>query len=197
MSNFERFDISAKSNFRSNIMDTNFDKKIFIKNFRENCNKIQIKKISKGETVTSYIEKRNQICIIINGEVDLIRYDVNGNKTIIGRFNENDVFGEVFYPANTNNELFAVAKKNSEILYFTYDTLFAKCECNCSFHRELINNLSILSKSSMRKTFTLPYNYTDLADFLSVDRSAMMRELKLLIDEGFVEKNGSKITLLY
>ena len=41
-------------------MDTNFDKKIFIKNFRENCNKIQIKKISKGETVTSYIEKRNQ-----------------------------------------------------------------------------------------------------------------------------------------
>ena len=26
-------------------MDTNFDKKIFIKNFRENCNKIQIKKI--------------------------------------------------------------------------------------------------------------------------------------------------------
>lgn len=141
---------------------------------------------------------------------------------------ENDVFGEVFYPANTNNELFAVAKKNSEILYFTYDTLFAKCECNCSFHRELINNLSelfldeiirlnlrvelltkrntrdkllsyfdILSKSSMRKTFTLPYNYTDLADFLSVDRSAMMRELKLLIDEGFVEKNGSKITLLY
>lgn len=228
MLNFERFDISAKANFRSNIMDTNFDKKIFIKNFRENCNKIQIKKISKGETVTSYIEKRNQICIILSGEVDLIRYDVNGNKTIIGRFNENDVFGEVFYPANTNNELFAVAKKNSEILYFTYDTLFAKCECNCSFHKELINNLSelfldeiirlnlrvelltkrntrdkllsyfdILSKSSMRKTFTLPYNYTDLADFLSVDRSAMMRELKLLIDEGFVEKNGSKITLLY
>ena len=30
-------------------MDTNFDKKIFIKNFRENCNKIQIKKISKEQ----------------------------------------------------------------------------------------------------------------------------------------------------
>ena len=49
----------------------------------------------------------------------------------------------------------------------------------------------------MRKTFTLPYNYTDLADFLSVDRSAMMRELKLLRDEGFIEKNGNKITLKY
>lgn len=119
---------------------------------------------------------------------------------------------------------FCCCKKNSEILYFTYDTLFAKCECTCSFHKELINNLSelfldeiirlnlrvelltkrntrdkllsyfdILSKSSMRKTFTLPYNYTDLADFLSVDRSAMMRELKLLIDEGFVEKMVLKL----
>ena len=228
MLNFERFDISAKANFRSNVMDTNFDKKIFIKNFRENCNKIQIKKISKGETVTSYIEKRNQICIIINGEVDLIRYDVNGNKTIIGRFNENDVFGEVFYPANTNNELFVVARKNSEILFFTYDTLFTKCRRNCEFHKILTNSLSelfldqiislnlrielltkrnirekilayfdLLSKRSLRKSFTLPYSYTDLADYLSVDRSAMMRELKLLIDEGFVKKSGSKITLLY
>ena len=33
MLNFERFDISAKANFRSNVMDTNFDKKIFIKKY--------------------------------------------------------------------------------------------------------------------------------------------------------------------
>ena len=49
----------------------------------------------------------------------------------------------------------------------------------------------------MRKTFTLPYNYTDLADFLSVDRSAMMRELRSLKEDGFIEKNGNSITLLY
>lgn len=55
----------------------------------------------------------------------------------------------------------------------------------------------MLSKRSVRKSFTLPYSYTDLADYLSIDRSAMMRELKLLIDEGFVKKSGSKITLLY
>ena len=184
--------------------------------------------IVKGETVTTYIEKRNQICIVLSGEVDLIRYDFNGNKTIIGHFVDDDIFGEVFFPANTNNELFAIARKNSEILFFTYDTLFTKCRRNCDFHKTLTSSLSelflskivelnlrieiltkrntrskilsyfeILSKGSLRKTFTLPYSYTDLADFLSVDRSAMMRELKLLIDEGFIKKNGSKITLLY
>lgn len=209
-------------------MDTNFDQKKFIENFKNCCNKIQTKKFIKGETVTTYIEKRNQICIILSGEVDLIRYDFNGNKTIIGHFVDNDIFGEVFFPTNTNNELFAVARKNSEILFFTYDIFFTKCKRNCDFHKTLTNSLSellvkkiielnlrielltkrnirskilsyfeILSKSSLRKTFVLPYSYTDLADFLSVDRSAMMRELKLLIDEGFIKKNGSKITLLY
>ena len=84
-------------------MDTNFDKKNFIENFRHNCSRVQIKKFIKGETVTTYIEKRNQICIILSGEVDLIRYDFNGNKTIIGHFVDNDIFGEVFYTINTNN----------------------------------------------------------------------------------------------
>lgn len=209
-------------------MVTNFDKKNFIKNFKINCKKIQIKKFLKGETVTTYIEKRNQICIVLSGEVDLIRYDVNGNKTIIGHFVENDIFGEVFYPANTNNELFITSVKKSEILFFTYDTLFEKCEFECNFHKELMNNLSelfideiidlnlrielltkrsirekllsyfeILSKRSMRKIFTIPYTYTDLADYFSVDRSSLMRELKILIDEGFIKKEGNKITLLF
>lgn len=62
---------------------------------------------------------------------------------------------------------------------------------------KLLTYFNLLSTRKLSKTFTLPFSLTDLADYLSVDRSAMMRELKLLIDEGFVEKNGSKITLLY
>jgi len=209
-------------------MDTNFDKKIFVENFKNSCNKVQIKKFTKGETVTTYIEKRNQICIVISGEIDLIRYDFNGNKAIIGHFVANDIFGEVFYPTNTNNELFAIAHKNSEVLFYAYESLSNKCKRNCDFHKVLSSSLSelfldkivelnlrielltkrntrakllsyfeSLSKGTLRQTFALPYSYTDLADFLSVDRSAMMRELKLLIDEGFIKKNGNKITLLY
>ena len=228
MSNSVSCEAQDFDNLEVIFMDTNFDKKNFIKIFKHDCNRVQTKKFIKGETVTTYIEKRNQICIVLSGEVYLIRYDFNGNKTIIGHFVDDDIFGEVFFPANTNNELFAIARKNSEILFFTYDTLFTKCRRNCDFHKTLTSSLSelflskivelnlrieiltkrntrskilsyfeILSKGSLRKTFTLPYSYTDLEDFLSVDRSAMMRELKLLIDEGFIKKNGSKITLLY
>ena len=62
---------------------------------------------------------------------------------------------------------------------------------------KILSYFDIISRRNLRKTFTVPFSYTDLADFLSVDRSAMMRELKLLVDEGFIKKNGNKITLLY
>ena len=209
-------------------MDTNFDKKIFIENFKNLCQKVQIKKFVKGETVTNFMEDRNQLCILLDGKIDLVRYDFNGNKTIIGHYEENDIFGEVFYATNSNNELFAVAKKNSEVLFFPCASLSTKCNRNCDFHKFLSNHLNelfleqimklnlrielltkrtirnkiltyfdILSNHSLKKTFTIPFSYTDLADFLSIDRSAMMRELKLLCDEGLIEKNGNKITLLY
>ena len=39
--------------------------------------------------------------------------------------------------------------------------------------------------------------YIELADYLSVDRSAMTRELKNLAEEGFIKREDKKITLLY
>ena len=44
--------------------------------------------------------------------------------------------------------------------------------------------------------FTLPFSLSALADYISTDRSAMMRELKKMREEGLVEVNGRKVTLL-
>lgn len=200
----------------------------FLKNFSCTCKSVQKKSFKKNQIITTYIQKRNQICILIDGEADLVRYDLNGNKSIIEHFIKNDIFGEAFYIVTTNNELSIEAKKNCEVLFFNYDNLNLKCRNNCKFHQTLSENFSnlildkimdlntrveILTKRSTReklrgyfnllstrnlsKTFSIPFSLTDLADYLSVDRSAMMRELKLLKDEGFIKKNGNKITLLY
>ena len=61
---------------------------------------------------------------------------------------------------------------------------------------KLLSYFNILSNKKLSKTFVLPYSLTDLADYLSVDRSAMMRELSHLKEEGFIIKKGKKITLL-
>ncbi len=208
-------------------MKIDFNISEFIQNFSNSCIKVQTKYFEKGEIITTYLVNRNQVCILVDGSADLIRYDFKGNKNIIEHFATNDIFGEIFYQINTNNELFVLAKKKCEVLFFSYDN-FIKCKNNCKFHETLISNLpnlmltkvvtlntriELLSKRSIRekllgyftilsnqylsKNIILPHSFTDLADYLNVDRSAMMRELKILKEDGFIKKNGNKLTLLY
>lgn len=200
----------------------------FIQDYEQHCSKVQRKHFNKNEIITTYIMKRNQVCILVDGEADLIRYDYNGNKTIVEHFGKNDIFGEVFYMLRTNNELFVTARQDCDVIFLIYDNLKYKCKSNCKFHQSLNSNLaelilqkvtvlnsrielltkrstrdkligyfSFLSTRNFSKTFKLPFSLTDLADYLSVDRSAMMREIKSLRDDGFIEKNGNVITLLY
>ena len=94
----------------------------FIKDFSCNCKKVQKKHFVKNEVITTYIAKRNQLCILLNGNADLVRYELNGNRFIIEHFSQYDIFGEVFYKVTTNNELLVEAKNN----YFLPMTILIK-----------------------------------------------------------------------
>ena len=135
-------------------MDFSFKTKEFVEEFEKKCSKLQKKSFNKNEIITTYINKRNQICILIDGEADLVRYDYNGNKTIVEHFTKNDIFGEVFYVISTNNELFVKARKKCEVLFFSYKNLKQKCKSNCKFHQILNENISelILNKVILLNT---------------------------------------------
>ena len=58
----------------------------FFDEFCNTCKKVTTKKFKKGEIITTYIAKRKQLCLLKSGEADLIRYDFNGNKTIVEHY---------------------------------------------------------------------------------------------------------------
>lgn len=196
---------------------------------KNNCNHFQEKIFPKGTTITSYIEKRKQIFILLEGEATLLRYDEKGHKDIVDFFRPGNVFGETFYNVNVSSELSVQATKKCKVLTCLYDDIRHKCRNNCKYHEKLNSALldllfqntmhqnsriEVLSKRTIREklhiyfeilsaeaysnTIILPFSLTDLADFLSVNRSAMMRELKDLEEEGIIQKNDRrKIKLLY
>lgn len=55
---------------------------------------------------------------------------------------------------------------------------------------------SILSSQNNTSIFSLPFSYSSLADYLSVDRSAMMREIKKMKEEQLISTTRHEITLL-
>ena len=66
-----------------------------------------------------------------------------------------------------------------------------------TIREKLLTYLSILSSKDFSKSVTIPFSLTNLADYLSLDISAMIIYLNNLSDEGFIAKNGNKIKLLY
>ncbi len=61
---------------------------------------------------------------------------------------------------------------------------------------KLISYLSYESKKQDKTAFEIPFNRQQLADFLSVDRSAMSNELCKMRDEGMITFHKNKFELL-
>ena len=65
-----------------------------------------------------------------------------------------------------------------------------------SIREKLLCYFRQLSEQAGSNTFTLPFSLSTLADYIATDRSAMMRELKRLREEGTIRSDGRQFTLL-
>ena len=65
-----------------------------------------------------------------------------------------------------------------------------------SIRGKLMSYFRIQSTKQNNLTFELPFSLLKLANYLCIDRSAMMRELKKMKDDEMIEMEGRMVTLL-
>lgn len=207
-------------------MKRNFDVDDFVSKLQQNCKLCNIKEFQANEIITTFLLRRNQFCILIEGEAQLITYDKDGNKKILYYYKKNEIFGEALFKLYVDREIFVLAKKKCKVLFYPYE-IAERCTESCLYHIDILRNLpdlilhsiaeqnfrmllltykgirdklityfNSLSIENNNKSFELPFSLTDLSDYLMVDRSAMMRELKKMKDEKIIKKSKNKITLL-
>lgn len=181
----------------------------------------------KNVNILSNVNKDDYIAIIDSGNLQLIHNDYDGNKTIIEDLNAGEIFGTltssikneeitcitreetqityIEYNEITNDEII----KNDFYIIFVKNLikLLSDQLSRCNQRIELLTkrttrdkllgyfNQQAVIKGS--KTFIMPITFTELAAYLSVDRSSMTREISYLKEEGFIKTNGRKIILLY
>lgn len=181
----------------------------------------------KNVNILSNVNRDDYIAIIDSGNLQLIHNDYDGNKTIIEDLNTGEIFGTltssikneeitcvtreetqityIEYNQITNDEII----KNDFYIIFVKNLikLLSDQLSRCNQRIELLTKRTTRDKilgyfyhqSVLRgsKTFIMPITFTELAAYLSVDRSSMTREISYLKEEGFIKTNGRKITLLY
>ncbi len=94
-----------------------------------------------------------------------------------------------FHSVIVQNMFFAISDKNRKLVQKLGHM------SKRTTREKLISYLSEESKKQNSSNFTIPFNRQQLADFLSVDRSAMSNELCKMRDEGLIEfdKNYFKL----
>ena len=183
-------------------------------------------KYSKDTTILSNVSNTTKVGVIMSGAAQIIRYNYNGSRTIIDNLQEGDVFGafslssneDLYIVSTTQSEIVMFdysriinrCKKNCLYHNQLVDNIMQILSSKITANNERIEVLSkktirdkllayfnSVSKKQITKHIVLPFTLTDLADYLSIDRSAMMREIKNMRDDGLIEAKGKKITLNY
>lgn len=191
------------------------------------CLDAREKHFTDEETICTY-DTFQSIGILGKGNALVVRYEINGARTILERLEPQDIFGHLLsaYQKNPLNGISVVSDGPCDVLFINYDGISRPCAKACTYHHQLIQNMlslisekavdlservEVLSQRTIREkltcyflqlagrvkseTFNLPFTMVDLADYLSIDRSAMTRELKRMKDEGIIEVNRRQIRL--
>lgn len=95
-----------------------------------------------------------------------------------------------FHSIAVQNLFFAISEKNRRLVR-KLGVMSRR-----TTREKLIAYLSEEAKSQGSSTFSIPFNRQQLADFLSVDRSAMSNELCRMRDEGLLEFEKNRFRLL-
>ena len=179
----------------------------------------------KDEQIIYSIGKTQfSIGFILSGLVSINKIDYWGNRSIITKLTQGEIFAEAFSFSNIEElPVNIVAHKDSEVLFITraqfgfFSVKYPQLMQNMLYimatkNHYLTQKIDIISKRKTREkilaylsqqvemqrayTFSIPLNRNELADFLSVDRSALSSELSKMRQEGILQYHKNTFTLL-
>lgn len=179
----------------------------------------------KKNSVIELEEK--MVCVVVSGAIQIIKNDYNGNSYLVEEYQENEIFDSISQPilhdeyvmiAKNDTKVIMIEFDNivseSTINTASYNHFLKnllkimdknitkrneriEILVNKTIRNKLLAYFKLMSKKYNSKVFLLNMTFTELADYLAVDRSSMNRELRYLKDEGLIRVNKRKIVLLY
>ena len=187
-----------------------------------------IKHFSKADYIYLAGDCVENLCVVLEGTVQMIKEDIWGEKAIIANLGAGSVFAENFLGKLGDRSVVSYfVASDSEILMLplgralfdanTTSTASQRLMCNivsilADNNTRLIEKTEILCKKTLRskilayleqearnndcRQFTIPFNRTDLANYLDADRSALTRELARMKEEGLIDYNKNTFTIL-
>ncbi|MDQ0361888.1 Crp/Fnr family transcriptional regulator [Breznakia pachnodae] len=182
--------------------------------------KVIVKHFKRNEVLFHIGDSIQDVFIILEGNLEICSYDIGGNKKLVTLLEEGEMFAESVALGEDHISPFdIIAMKELKVVYITKEAMFEfpkkvlenlirilstkntflthKLEClnkNTVKERlyEVLNFYHIKQRSHIIK---LPFNKTQLAEYLCVNRSSLSREIHLMEKEGIIKANKQEYIL--
>ncbi|HHX56051.1 MAG TPA: Crp/Fnr family transcriptional regulator [Clostridiales bacterium] len=190
------------------------------------CCQAEIKSYDKNQKIFSQEDPPKSLYILISGSIVVCRDSLNGKRYIVTNIREKEMFGEVYvFLEEEDYPYYALATLDSKVLEIPKTFFFNERQRNCNGHNLMIRNMlkilaekafflnnkvQLLSHGSLRQKIAkflledidesmyvkLNMNREEFADYLSVARPSLSRELNNMQKDGLIEVDRDIIRVL-
>ena len=177
----------------------------------------------RGETLLHPGEPAPGVGVVLSGGVRVVREDFWGNRSLLAAVEPGDLFAEAFACAGVPLAVRVEGVREGEGIFFPPENLMdpppgggalpgrllgLMARKNLMLNRKIdhlsqrttrakvLSYLSHQAEAAGSSSFTIPLDRQELADYLSVDRSALSAQLGQLRREGVLDFSRSRFTLL-
>lgn len=170
--------------------------------------------LKPNQTLFHEGEECKSIFIIIEGQITILNYSLNGNEEIISILNKNDVFANALIFSNNNYYLgeiiatkptkLAIINKNELISLLQNNKSFLECYINLIAEKTIKFTIKtkLLSHKNIRSrilyyleinNYSIKKNISFLAKELVLPRPSVSREISKMINEDIIYIKNNKI----
>lgn len=175
------------------------------------------------DLILSYTPIKKKIGFITYGKANILKMDKDGNTTILRELKENDIFSNLFFQ-DSEDEIYIESEQETEVIFIDYYKVLKDCNKACFFHNNLVltlfdllvidnkqqnEKIELLSKRTVEEkilfflknrmnekgVFKVTTSYKAISEYLFVDRSNLMRELKKMEEKGIIKRNNKIIII--
>ena len=147
----------------------------------------------RGQFLLRAGDRASSAGIILSGEAEVLQEDFWGNRNLLAAVGPGELFAEAFACAQhktlSQNLIRVLAEKNMQL------NEKAGFLSQRTTREKLLAYLSAQARRAGSASFRIPFDRQQLADYLSVNRSAMSAELSNMQRDGLLRTDRSCFTL--
>ena len=132
------------------------------------CFNADIKTFKSGSRIMDYSDNPDKLGIILSGTAVMVRYDINGVRSIMESLGEQSVFGVYFtFTASQRSGIEIIAENECEVLFVKRSEITKRCENACQCHSRVdLSDTDPLknTRNFFRSADGGGYSYPDQAD---------------------------------